>query len=73
MKKLLSLLLAVVMILSLCTVAFATDTTPDLPTGSSVAAGPAGVTSFTVNGDRVLSSKTRMSEKTRSLTLLPRM
>ena len=53
MKKLLSLLLAVVMILGLCTVAFATDTTPDLPTGSSVAAGPADVTSFTVNGDSV--------------------
>lgn len=57
MKKLLSLLLAVVMILSLCTVAFATDTTttvtPDLPTGSSVATGPANATSFTVNGDSV--------------------
>lgn len=56
MKKLLSLLLAVVMILSLCTVAFAADTTtatvtPVLPTGSSVAAAPSNVNSIKINGD----------------------
>lgn len=54
MKKLLSLLLAVVMILSLCTVAFATDTTtvtPTLPTGSTLVTSITGITSITINGD----------------------
>lgn len=55
MKKLLSLLLAVVMILSLCTVAFAADTTatvtPTLPTGSTLVTSISGITSITINGD----------------------
>ena len=62
MKKIVSFLLAVVMILSLCTVAFATDTTttlvtPELPTDkdgnptSTIADTPAGITSIKVNGD----------------------
>lgn len=61
MKKLLAMILAVVMILSLCTVAFATDTTapvtPVLPTDkdgnptSTIAATPTGIISITVNGD----------------------
>lgn len=54
MKKLLAMILAVVMILSLCTVAFATDTTtvtPTLPTGSTMASTPSGITSITINGD----------------------
>ena len=55
MKKLLSLFLAVVMILSLCTVAFAADTTatvtPTLPTGSTLVTSISGITSITINGD----------------------
>lgn len=54
MKKLLSLLLAVVMILSLCTVAFATDTTtvtPTLPTGSTLVTSITDIDSITINGD----------------------
>ena len=55
MKKPLSLLLAVVMILSLCTVAFAADTTatvtPTLPTGSTLVTSIFGITSITINGD----------------------
>ena len=54
MKKLLSLLLAVVMILSLCTVAFATDATtvtPTLPTGSTLVSSISGISSLKVNGD----------------------
>ena len=54
MKKLLSLLLAVVMILSLCTVAFATDATtvtPTLPTGSTLVSSISGISSIKVNGD----------------------
>ena len=55
MKKLLSLLLAVVMLLSLCTVAFAADTTatvtPTLPTGSTLVTSISGITSITINGD----------------------
>lgn len=59
-KRLISLIMAVVMILSLCTVAFAAETTgvtPELPTDkdgnpTSVAvSAPAGITSITVNGD----------------------
>ena len=55
MRKLLSLLLAVVMLLSLCTVAFAADTTatvtPTLPTGSTLVTSISGITSITINGD----------------------
>lgn len=59
-KRLISLIMAVVMMLSLCTVAFAAETTgvtPELPTDkdgnpTSVAvSAPAGITSITVNGD----------------------
>lgn len=54
MKKLLAMILAVVMILSLCTVAFATDTTtvtPTLPTGSTLVSSISGISSIKVNGD----------------------
>lgn len=60
-KRLISLIMAVVMILSLCTVAFAaeatTTVTPSLPTdkdgnpASVEVSAPAGITSITVNGD----------------------
>lgn len=60
-KRLISLVMAVVMILSLCTVAFAaeatTTVTPSLPTDkdgkatSVEVSAPAGITSITVNGD----------------------
>lgn len=54
MKKMLAMILAVVMILSLCTVAFATDTTtvtPTLPTGSTLVSSISGISSIKVNGD----------------------
>lgn len=59
-KRLISLIMAALMMLSLCTAAFATETTvvtPELPTDkdgnpTSVAvSAPAGITSITVNGD----------------------
>lgn len=46
----LAMILAVVMILSLCTVALAADTS-SLPSDISTVAGPANVSSFTVNDD----------------------
>ena len=61
MKKMIALIMAVVMVLSLCTVALATDTTttvtPDLPNGSVAVSAPTGITSFTVNGDDVVYQK----------------
>lgn len=54
MKKMLAMLLAIVMVLSLCTVAFATDTTtvtPVLPTGSTAVESIPGIASIKVNGD----------------------
>lgn len=54
MKKMLAMLLAIVMVLSFCTVAFATDTTtvtPVLPTGSTAVESISGITSIKVNGD----------------------
>ena len=51
-KKVLSLIMAVVMILSLCTVAFATEatTTYDKPTESESVTSISGISSVTVNG-----------------------
>lgn len=61
MKKMIALIMAVVMILSLCTVAFATDTTttvtPELPSGSVSVSAPTGISRFTVNGDAVVYQK----------------
>ena len=54
MKKMLAMLLTIVMVLSLCTVAFATDTTtvtPVLPTGSTAVESIPGIASIKVNGD----------------------
>lgn len=52
-KRMISLIMAMVMILSLCTVTFATETTNTLglPAGTTEVSGPANVTAFTVNGD----------------------
>lgn len=54
MKKMLTMLLTIVMVLSFCTVAFATDTTtvtPVLPTGSTAVESIPGIASIKVNGD----------------------
>lgn len=54
-KRLISLIMAIVMMLSLCTVAFATETTttvtPELPSGSTLVSSISGISSIKVNSD----------------------